>query len=192
MKENQTRINEYKGRLPKMKERIVAVALLLVMSASMLITVSFAWVALSTNPEVSGVNTSFAANGNLEIALATGTWGSYFAPGASKVGDSNLDVLEGNLTWGNLINLSDPRYGLEKLVLRPALLNENDLSTKPLYGPVYDSSGRVVDTNRNFGYSAWNGVMSRFEPTENLGTAHRKISHDQRKLQTSCFKRSAS
>ncbi len=169
MRESQRRINEYKRALPRLKEKVIAVALLLAVSASMMVTVTFAWVALSTNPEVSGVNTSIASNGNLEIALATGTLTDASAPGASQIGDSNLDTLLRNITWGNLINLGDARYGLDNIVLRPALLNEFGLVDNPLYGPVYDETGRVIDMNTNFGYSAWDSAMSRFSATENLG-----------------------
>ena len=169
MRESQRRINEYKRALPRLKEKVIAVALLLAVSASMMVTVTFAWVALSTNPEVSGVNTSIASNGNLEIALATGTLTDASAPGASQIGDSNLDTLLRNVTWGNLINLGDARYGLDNIVLRPALLYESELITSPLYGPVYDASGRVVDLNTNFGYSKWKESASRFDDTDELG-----------------------
>jgi len=156
MKETQRRIKEYQAKLPRVKEKVVAVMLLLAVSTSMLVTVSFAWVALSTNPEVTGVNTSIASNGNLEIALASGLMTSPNEVAVSAVGDSALPLLERNITWGNLINLSDPAYGLESLVLRPALLNESNLLAKPLRGPVYDASGRVVDMNPNFGYAKKN------------------------------------
>ena len=156
MKETQRRIKEYQAKLPRMKEKVLAVLILLAMSASMLVTVSFAWVALSTNPAVTGVNTSIASNGNLEIALASGTMSNPNSVPASAVGDSILSLLERNITWGNLINLSDPAYGLDSLVLRPALLNESNLAVKPLRGPIYDASGRVVDMNTNFGYAKKN------------------------------------
>lgn len=165
MRESQRRINEYTERLPRIKEKLVAFLLLLVVSSLMLVTVTFAWISLSLSPEVTGVRTSIASNGNLEIALATGV----DAPYSSKVGDSKLPLVERNRTWGNLINLSDPQYGLDSLVLRPAKLNEFGLDSNPLYGPVYDDDGRVVDMNTNFGYSAWETAMSRFEPTDQLG-----------------------
>lgn len=167
MKETQRRIKEYQAKLPRVKEKVVAVMLLLAVSTSMLVTVSFAWVALSTNPEVTGVNTSIASNGNLEIALASGLMTSPNEVAVSAVGDSALPLLERNITWGNLINLSDPAYGLESLVLRPALLNEANLLEKPLHGPVYDESGRVIDTNTNFGYAALEKGV--FEATQKLG-----------------------
>ena len=132
MNETKIRINEYKRMLPKLRERVIAVALLLAISASMLTTVTFAWITLSTNPEVTSVSTSIAANGNLEIALASGSE----SPLPSQVGDGALEDLARNKTWGNLINLSSSEYGLDNIVLRPALLNKSNLIERPLYGPV--------------------------------------------------------
>ncbi len=169
MNQTQKNITEYKKRLPGLKEKMIAMGLTLAMVTSMLVTVSFAWISLSLNPEVTGVNTSIASNGNLEIALATGTLADNTAPGSSQVGDGVKDNLERNATWGNLINLNDTRYGLKNLVLRPSLLNEANLTERPLYGPVYDSTGRVVDMNTNFGYSRWDSTMSRFKSTNELG-----------------------
>lgn len=169
MKETQKRIMEYNFKLPKLKEKVIAVALLLAVSASMLITVSFAWLSISINPAVQGVNTTVAANGNLEIALATGSAATITAPGESKVGDSNLPILERNLTWGNLVNLADASYGLSQMTLRPAKLNEFALATNPLHGPVYDEDGRVAKLDTSFGYATWNSEFNTFEQTDKLG-----------------------
>lgn len=169
MRETQKRIMEYSFKLPKLKEKVIAVALLFAVSASMLVTVSFAWLSISINPAVNGVNTTIAANGNLEIALATGSAATITTPGESKVGDSNLAILERNLTWGNLVNLADASYGLSQMTLRPAKLNEFELATNPLYGPVYDEDGRVVKLNTNFGYSMWDTKTTVFEHTDNYG-----------------------
>ena len=161
MNETKRRINEYKARLPRLKERVIAVTLLLAISASMLTTVTFAWLAISTAPEVSGVNTSITSNGNLEIALAVGN----DSPFETMIGDGNLPDFQRNNTWGNLVNLSISDYGLDKLVLRPAELNDSGLIDRPLYGPVYDVNGRVVDMNTNFGYAKWEVGMNRFTST---------------------------
>jgi len=169
MNQTQKNIAEYKEKLPHLKEKLVAVALLFVMTMAMLVTSTFAWLSLSLNPQVSDVSTSVASNGNLEIALASGTISESSAPGKSAVGDSRLETLARNLTWGNLINLNDPRYGLKNLVLRPSLLNDTNLIERPLYGPVYDATGRVVDMNTNFGYSSWDTLSSRFVASNNLG-----------------------
>lgn len=142
----------------------MALGLLMAIAVSMLTTVSFAWLTLSANPEVSSVDTSIASNGNLEIALATGTTDNYAPPGESQVGDSGI-----NTTWGNLINLGSGDYGLENIVLRPALLNRSDLNASPLHGPVYDETGRVEDMETSFGFARWNSEWSMFESTKDLG-----------------------
>ena len=162
MTETQKRIKAYKEALPGLRERVVAVALLLAMSVAMMTSASFAWLTISRSPEVTGVNTNIAANGNLEIALATGDGTT--PPGESKVGDSSAaegqTVPMANITWGNLINLSDPSYGLDNLALRPAQLNTAALLESPLYGAQYGLDGRITQLSSDFGYATWN------KPTE--------------------------
>ncbi|MBR2890074.1 MAG: hypothetical protein IKC09_07355 [Oscillospiraceae bacterium] len=157
MTETQTRIKALKASLPGLKERVLAVALLLVMSAAMMTSATYAWLTISLRPELTGVNTTVAANGSLEIALATGDGTE--APGESKVGDSSAaegqTITGANITWGNLVNLGDPMYGLDNLTLRPAQLNTAALLTSPLYGAVYTADGRVEKLTSNFGYTAW-------------------------------------
>lgn len=183
MTETQRRIRAYKRALPELRERVVAVALLLAMSASMLASASFAWLTISRNPEVTGVNTTVAANGNLELALAsTNEFGITEAPGESQVGDSSAaegqSVTASNITWGNLVNLSDPSYGLENLTLRPAQLNVVSLLDSPLYGAVYNTDGRITQLTSNFAYTTWKKesvnadgmtVPAHFEVSSDLG-----------------------
>lgn len=145
MNETQRNIKAYKAALPGLKERVFAVALLLVMSVAMLTSATFAWITLSRAPEVSNVTTNIAANGNLEIALVKPD-GSL--PEESAVGDSSAadgrKITEANLTWGNMVNLSDASYGLSDIVLRPALLgNTDDLVSQPLKGVDYGKDGRL-------------------------------------------------
>ncbi len=160
---NQTakNIKRYKSLLPKMKERVIAMALMLVISASLMVSASFAWMTLSRNPEVSGLATTISGNGSLEIALSLKD-GSM--PGESKIGDSmvtqSIDLA--NRTWGNLINLADPSYGLDKLELRPAVLNLNRLLVNPLQGVDYGDDGRVTEYQRNFGYAVYNTEYDEF------------------------------
>ncbi len=156
MKQTERNIKAYKEALPHLKERIAAVAVLLAMSIAMMTSATFAWLTISRAPEVSGVSTSLAANGNLEIALV-GPEG--LKPGESQVGDSSAaegqSVAAANLTWGNLVNLSDPSYGLDNLTLRPARLNTAALLTSPLYGAMYGEDGRITQMNDSFGYATW-------------------------------------
>ncbi len=174
MTETQKRIKEYQSMLPGLKERVLAVALLLMVSLTMVTSATFAWLTISRAPEVTGVSTTVTANGNLEIALATGDGKT--PPGESQVGDSSAadgqTVTGANLTWGNLINLSDPSYGLDNLVLRPAQLNTAALQTSPLYGAMYDKDGRITQLNSNFAYTSW------VAPTEVDPTGHFGVSSD--------------
>lgn len=155
--ETRQRIRAYKRMLPDLRERVIAVALLLAMSASMLGTASYAWLTLSKSPEIRGMNSTVAANGNLEIALATGDGSK--TPDESEVGDSSAyqdQTLTGaNITWGNLVNLADPSYGLENLILRPAQLNENNLLNSPLSSAAYTKDGRVEKLTTSFKYTSW-------------------------------------
>ena len=156
MTDTQKRIKAYKDALPGIKERLAAVALLLVISLAMVTSATFAWLTISKSPALTGVNMSVAANGNLEVALVAPD-GSQ--PGVSKVGDSSAaegqTISSANITWGNLVNLSDPAYGLENLVLRPAQLNTAALLTSPLYGAMYNEDGRITQLNSNFAYTTW-------------------------------------
>lgn len=126
------------------KKLLGAVAMLLV-ATIMMVSATYAWFTLSTAPEVKGITTTVGANGNLEIALRT----SETAPSTSAVGDSmsieGKDVTEANITWGNLIDLSDPSYGLSDIALRPAtfLPQNNEVGTVWLKTPAYGSDGRV-------------------------------------------------
>lgn len=169
MTSTQENINKYNEILPGLKEKLAAAVLLLAMTAAMLVTSTFAWVTLSYKPQVANVHTSVASNGNLEIALANGEIVDAKEPGKSQAGDGSLETVLRNVTWGNLINLNDPAYGLKHLVLRPSFLNDANLVERPLYGPVYDSTGRVEGMNTNFGYSHWDSLSSRFTATNKLG-----------------------
>ena len=88
--ETKQRIEAYKAALPGIKERIVAVAVMLVVSITMMASASYAWITLSRAPEVSLLSTTVAANGNLEIALSNPEGEQ---PEESKVGDSAAAAL---------------------------------------------------------------------------------------------------
>lgn len=153
--EKNMKIEQYRNRLPHLKERLTTAIVLLLVGVTMLTTVSFAWISLSVNPEAADIATSITSNGNLEIALASGSRYNRTVPGASQVGDGNLPLVSGNLTWGNMINLSDPSYGLGNLVLRPASLNKDDLLNSPLYGADYTEAGRQEGYITSFRYAKW-------------------------------------
>lgn len=161
MTETQRRIKIYKQALPHLKERVTAVAILLAISVSMMASASFAWLTLSVAPEVNGLATTVSTNGNLEIALS-GVKGK--KPNESTATDGAGTITETNLTWGNLINLSDESYGLDYLTLRPATLETGKLLTSPLKSVTYGEDGRISGTISDFAYT-------NFEITESGGKA---------------------
>lgn len=151
------KIKAYEDYLPVVRGKVVAAVFTLLIAAVMATSATFAWITFSVSPEVTGVDTSVVANGSLEIALANGT-GS--APGRSAAGDSvgaGNSMRQANITWGNLVNLSDPSYGLSNVTLRPASLNENSLLSNPLSGVEYGEDGRAskMTGTTNFGYVYW-------------------------------------
>lgn len=157
MTETQKRIREYKKALPHLKERVIAVAILLAISVTMITSVSFAWMTISRAPEVNGLATTISTNGNLEIALSDVDG---LAPDASAVGDGSGSVLETNLKWGNLVNLSNAAYGLDKITLRPASLSKRNLTTNPIYSVQYGEDGRLITQHTNdFAFTNYNGTV---------------------------------
>ncbi len=175
MTETQKRIKAYQKALPYMKERVVAVALLFVMSISMMASATFAWVTLSRSPEISGLATTIATNGNLEIALSDKDG---LEPDPTTPGDRGGDITLTNLEWGNLINLSHNSYGLSNLTLRPAVLNSGSLLTEPLYSVKYANDGRISNIISDFAYTNYttkDGANAFFVP-ENVEYGVRAIS----------------
>lgn len=174
MTETQKRIQAYKNALPGMKERVSAVALLLVVSISMMTSATFAWMTLSRNPEISSITTTVTTNGNLEIALSD-TDGK--EPNETTVHDGGGDVTKTNLTWGNLINLSSASYGLDYLILRPASLNSSNLVTSPLYAVEYAEDGRVTGYFTDFSFSNFHAGTKAFRvPEDGLDYGVRAVS----------------
>lgn len=163
MTDTQRRIKEYRKALPHMRERVIAVAVLLAMSVTMMVSVSFAWITLSRAPEINGLATTISTNGNLEIALSDFDG---LQPDESAVGDGVGSVLETNLKWGNLINLSNAAYGLDQITLRPASLSKRNLKTNPIYSVQYGEDGRVITQHTNdFAFTNYDG--SNFIVPEN-------------------------
>jgi len=183
MNETQKRLAHYVNILPKLRDKVISIAFILAVSLSMFCTATFAWVVLSKSPEVSGAYTTISANGNLEIALASPSGSE---PGDSAVGDSmaaeGQTIAGANITWGNLVNLSDPVYGLENLVLRPAILGDTgNLLVNPLKGADYSSDGRVGQyLNTDYCFTSWvepkDGVEGYFKYYETPQYGVRAIS----------------
>ncbi len=100
--------------------------------------------------------------------IYTATIDYIVGPGASMVGDSSASIgqtLTGaNITWGNLINLSDNSYGLDRISLRPARLKTNyNLQQTPLGIAKYTSDGRLENTTSEICYFAkWDNTNQFF------------------------------
>lgn len=127
------------GEFAGVRRKLTAAVAMLLVATIMMASSTYAWFTLSTAPEITGITTSVGANGNLEMALsgAAGT-----EPSASAVGDQG-----NNLTWGNLVNLSDNQYGLNTITLKPSCLNVSaagTVSTNPLLVAQYGADGRVT------------------------------------------------
>ena len=178
MTDTKQNIQALKKSLPRVREKIIAVGLMLSISLAMMASVSYAWLGLSTAPEASSITTRISGNGSLEVALA-GLYdenGKLIPPGASGVGDSfSVSGKDANLTWGNLINLSN-NYGIESLVLRPATLNEG--SNKFLQSIHYGADGRYETAATDFGLTSWTELDGEysFAVTEKMQFGVRAVS----------------
>ena len=167
----QTANRRRKVQMPSgIRKKFAAAICMLLIAAIMMISSTYAWFTLSTAPEVTGITTNVGANGNLEIALLNA---SSFASSAddlgikTNVGDSMVlkPATEANITWGNLVDLSDSSYGLERIILNPAALNLKTVNnekgeklsgqiiqgglTSPLVAPNYGADGRVINVQKN-------------------------------------------
>ncbi len=92
-----------------MKQKLIAMTAMMVLSAIMLSSVSYAWFTLSTNPEITEMKVNVAANQNLEIALDNGYADETAVNNASKFDTTSgaQGSKTGNpYTWGNLLDLS--------------------------------------------------------------------------------------
>ena len=121
----------WKASYGHVRKRFMAAIAMLLISAIMLVSSTYAWFVLSTAPEVKGMSTTVGANGSLEIALrSTNAETGEDNPITSGTADSIVTTgnwLVTNGTWGNIIDLSDASYGFSDLEngisLYPARLN---------------------------------------------------------------------
>ncbi len=135
------------------KSKLTAATCMLLVAFFMVVSSSYAWFTLSTAPEVTGITTNIGANGNLEMALLYGEGTTTLTDLARAVttGTSTAgSVTEANMTWGNLVDVSDPSYGLGNIALLPSRLTPTsgeDGYTLPEKGmiatPVYGADGRI-------------------------------------------------
>lgn len=135
----------------------VSIAILLI-SVILLSSVTYAWLSLSKVPEVTGIVTHIGSNGSLEIALLSSE--TYVNPFLIRtaVGDSAalIDITKANLSWGNIIDLLDPSYGLDKISILPSRLNVRTgiegsgfVGDNILVFPEYGIDGRLQSVHSN-------------------------------------------
>lgn len=158
------------------KSKLMAAICMLMVSSIMMVSTTYAWFTLSTAPEVTGINTAVGANGNLEMALMPkdGLTGSI----GSAVGDSVKDIEAKNVTWGNLVDLSDSSvYGLDGITLYPAAINTTGnaadtvtaIAGSFLKTPQYGSDGRVSDLVANTSTGYYDAAKKDFYPNTEMG-----------------------
>lgn len=166
-------------RQRELKQKLMAAISMLLVSSLMMVTSTYAWFTLSTAPEVTGITTAVGANGNLEMALLPIDGTTATIDANSGVGDAiNKDrsnVAEANVTWGNLVDLSDTTvYGLDKITLFPSALNLEDdgktIGAALLTTPQYGADGRISELAKN----TLTGVYSQnaFTPDEGNNTSY--------------------
>lgn len=129
-------MNKARKKQRSIRQKLVAAIAMLMVSAIMVVSSSYAWFTLSTAPEVTGIQTSIGANGNLEMALNGGPIGT-----TTTLTD---DWTVKNLTWGNLVDLNNG-YGLDLVQLLPSRLDyaNGALMQNLLEVPTYGADGRV-------------------------------------------------
>ena len=114
--------NQYIRGLRIQKKSVVKklyAAVCMVLVAALLVSAtSYAWLVLSQAPEVTGVSTTLGANGNLEIALNTNSLDTYIFTANEDTSIGIESVFDKNSYWGNVVDLSDERYGLQNIQLR--------------------------------------------------------------------------
>lgn len=166
-------------RQRELKQKLMAAISMLLVSSLMMVTSTYAWFTLSTAPEVTGITTAVGANGNLEMALLPIDGTTATIDANSGVGDAinedRSNVAEANVTWGNLVDLSDTTvYGLDKITLFPSALNLEDdgktIGAALLTTPQYGADGRISELAKN----TLTGVYSQnaFTPDEGNNTSY--------------------
>ena len=141
---------EKKAIIRNLKKKLWAAFVMMLIGAILVGTASYAWLVLSTAPEVTGIDTSVGANGSLEIALLNTTTYNDLSAIQTRIGNSldNSSATSANITWGNLVNLSDASYGLGSINLKPSILNmtgtQSLSSNAPIKLPEYGTDGRIT------------------------------------------------
>lgn len=141
------------------KTKLMAAISMLLVSAILLSTSTYAWFVLSTAPEVKEIRTTAGANGYLEIALAgTAEEDGRIVPGepntmieGKSISLRYVQSNEANTYWGNLVDITNS-YGLENMTIYPSRLNLSGIDNTvavdaPLLAPKFGTDGRISGMN---------------------------------------------
>jgi len=158
-------------RQKDIKSKLMAAICMLLVSSIMMVSSTYAWFTLSTAPEVTGIQTAVGANGNLEMALQP--YSGDLAAITSAEGDSLLLPAQRNITWGNLVDVSEnATYGMNNITLYPATLNtavEGKVNANPLGRPAYGADGRVSTVNNDTLTGAFDPSKAQFSESMSYG-----------------------
>lgn len=170
-------------KLKQEKERLYAALSMLIICSVLLVQASYAWLTLSNAPEVTSVGNTAVANGSLEIALLNDVTSVDLSKITSGVGSSKdvTDVTIANESWGNLVDLKDSSYGLNKIILLPARLNlssETEIEEEILQTVTYGKDGRATETLENTttaSYSSNNAFDSKGIGVQAIGIGEQAL-----------------
>lgn len=185
--------NTLKGMsFSSLRAKLMSTVAMLLVASTLLVTSSYAWFVMSTAPEVTGIDTQVGANGALEIALLNAdSWDHLDMLDKGDIDESATEAqskVAANLTWGNLVNLQDPSYGLSQITLMPSRLYIQEgvtdgeqihynVNAALLKTPIYGEDGRVtgLDSDSTVNYvlnkDAKTGFGTRGYGVRAVGTA---------------------
>lgn len=108
------------------KTKLISSIAMLLVATIMVVTSTYAWVVLSTAPEVTEITTTVGANGALEIKL--------------NIPD---DASDKNSVFRNIVEFTNSKYGLDKITLLPSMPSD-DFANNYLLIPEYGYDGLIT------------------------------------------------
>ena len=111
--------------MKNLKAKLMASVASLLVATLAMTSASFAWFTISTHPEITNMESSATANGNLEIALASSLT-------QTTVSDSAVGDAGSNTKWGNLVDLTSVLD--DDIVLKPVQLGTDGTVKAPKFG----------------------------------------------------------
>ena len=114
-----------KSKRKDTKIKLISAICMLLVASVMVVTSTYAWVVLSTAPEVTEITTTVGANGALEIRLNIAE-----------------DADDKNSIFRNIVEFTNSKYGLDDIVLLPSIVSPSaNLKNEVLQIPEYGDDG---------------------------------------------------